>query len=197
MKKKISQIVAYSVLGVLVVGLILCAVLKLDFKPDINIPLNTTQGTISISATDGTNNGESHENQINYKNFAEKFDNAFKLTVLYSLFSGKIGTELIVNDKITSGKPSVSGFEVTIYYTPNEDGDLQTLKYKGNDMKYSQISSAITFDRILFGVEGGRGLAETNLYFYTTGKSVYYKVTALANFDELYNYINNIDNLQK
>ena len=195
MKKKISQIVAYSVLGVLVVGLILCAVLKLDFKPDINIPLTTTQGTISISVTDGTNIGESHENQINYQKFAEKFDESFKLTVLYSLFSGKIGTELVVSDKLTT-KPSVGGYKVTIYYTPNEDETLQTLKYKGKDIKYSEISSAITFDRILFGVEEGKGLTDTNLYFYTTGKSTYYKVTALANFDELYTYIDNIENLQ-
>ena len=92
--KKISQILAYTVLGVLVVGIILCSILKISFKPEMSIPMTAEAGTVQIKTTQGTAQIESSNENIGIEKFAQKFNEAFELTVLNSLFSGRIGSEL-------------------------------------------------------------------------------------------------------
>jgi len=186
MKKKISQIVAYSVLGVVVLGLVLCAIIKVNFRPEINLPIIANGDKIQISL-DGTAKVESSDNNIKYKQFLNKFDDSFKLTILYSVFSGRIGSELEIEETTTA--PTYNGFKVQFIYT-----ETQTLKKDGKAVTSGAVNSntPVTFNTLIFDVAEGRGLGEVSLYFYTNGEEEYYKVTTIANFDSLYTYISEI-----
>ena len=186
MKKKISQIVAYSVLSVVVLGLVLCAIIKINFRPEINLPNLASGDKIQISL-DGTSKVESSDENINYKQFLNKFDDSFKLTILYSVFSGRVGSELEVQETKTA--PTYNGFKVQFIYT-----ETQTLKKDGKDVTSGAVNSntPVTFNTLVFDVAEARGLGEVSLYFYTSGEEEYYKVTTIANFDSLYAYISEI-----
>ena len=185
MKKKISQILLYFVLGVVVLGLVLCAIIKVNFKPEIQVPLTDAVGQIEITTTDGTSKVESSKENIDVEKFNNLFNDSFELNVLYSLFSGKLGSEIKVT-KLTK-EPTVSGYEVKFLYTDNVklviDGKEQTVA--------SNSTTPIQYNRVVFGVEE-KGLTEVALYFYEQGTTTYYKVTTIANYDSLYNYISQL-----
>ena len=152
MKKKISQIVIYAVLAVVVVGLILCSIIKINFKPQMALP-TLNDGAIEISVA-GQAKYESISTKEDYNAFTSKFNNGFKLTILYSLFSGKIGQELKIN-KVTSD-PTFSGYKVQFVYNQS-----QTLKKDGKPVMTADNSNTpITYDRVVFDVQDGRAYAQ-------------------------------------
>lgn len=181
--KKISQIISYSILAVVVVGLVLCAIIKVNFRPEIALP---TTGDVIEIRVDGTAKVESSNENINYKEFTAKFDEAFKLTILYSFFSGRLGSELKIDE--VKSEPAYNGFKVLFRY-----GQTQTLKKDGKEVPVADNSSTpITFDSVIFDVAEDKGLAVTNLYVYKNGATKYYKISTIANFDGLYDYIKEI-----
>lgn len=186
MKKKISQIIAYSVLAVVVLAFVLCSIIKVSFKPEVNMPLEAEVGKVQISTTDGTSKVESNSNNINLQEFNKKFNNAFELTVLYSVFSGKMGKE-VEREKLNE-LPKQTGFKVQFIYN-----ELQTLKVDGKTVYVADNSTTpIKFNMVVFSVEEGKGLANVNMYFYTNGESAIYELSTIANFDSLYNHISNM-----
>lgn len=185
MKKKISQIVTYSLLGVVVLGFILCSIIKINFRPEMKLPTTADNDKIQISVS-GTAKVESSDENINYKTFTSKFDDSFKLTILYSLFSGKIGNEMVIDE--TKSEPSYTGYKVQFIYA-----QTQTLKKDGKEVPIADNSNTpITYNSVVFDVPQDKGLVETNIYFYNTSETNYYKLTVFANFDNLYTYISEI-----
>lgn len=185
MKNKIGQIATYAVLGVIILGLILCSVIKISFRPEMSLPSITAGDKIEISLS-GTAKIESSEENINYNKFIEKFNNSFKLSILYSLFSGKVGRETKVDETKTA--PTYNGFTVKFIFA-----ELQTLKKDGKELTVANNSNTtIKYNTIAFDVIEEKGLKSTILYFYENGKTTYYTLTSIANFDSLYNYIKNI-----
>lgn len=184
--KKISQIIAYSVLGVLVLGLILCSILKISFKPELCVPTTEEVGKVKISTTDGTTRVESNSDNIGISTFENKFNSAFEITVLSSLFSGRIGSK-VERNKLTS-LPKSTGYEVLYIY--NEE---QVLKVDGKEVPVADNSTTpIKYNRVVYSVNGNTGLSKVSLYFYTEGIASYYQITTYANFNDLYDYISNI-----
>lgn len=185
MKKKISLIVVYAVLAVVVVGFILCSFIKINFKPEMSMP-SLSNGAIEISVS-GQAKYESISDTKDYKTFASKFNGSFEVSVLYSLFSGKINNETKI-DKVTNS-PSFSGYKVQFVYN-----ESQTLKKDGKPvMTANNTNTPITYNRVVFDVQGSKGLTNKNIYFYTNGQTTYYKLTTIANFNGLYKYIANMD----
>lgn len=187
MKKKISQIILYLVLGVVVLGLVLCAVIKVNFKPEIQVPMTDAIGQIEITTTDGTSKVESSKENIDVKKFNNLFNSSFELSVLYSLFSGKLGSEMEVT-KLTK-EPTVSGYKVQFLYT--EDVNLVI---NGKEQTIANNSTTpIKYNRVVFGVEAEKGLTNVALYFYQQGTTnTYYKVSTIANYNSLYNFISDL-----
>ena len=71
--------------------------------------------------------------------------------------------------------------------------ESHTLKKGGKDVMVADNSNTpIKYNRVLFDVTSGGGLKKTSIYFYTNGETNYYKLTTIANFDELYKYISNM-----
>ena len=185
MKKKISQIVSYAVLAVIVVGLILCATINLNFRPEMKLP-NVSKGDRIEISVHGTSQTDSSNENINYNEFNKKFDDSFKLTILYSIFSGHVGNELIIGE-ISSNEPTYNGYKVQ--FTFNE---LQELKKGGKPVKIADNSNtSLKFDGLIFDVQESKGLGNVDLYFILENNKLQ-KVTTIANFDELYKYISEL-----
>lgn len=186
MKKKISSLVLYLVLGVVVLGLVLCAIIKINFKPELQVPIANSVGQIQISANNGTSKNEANKESIDVEKFNNKFNSSFELSILYSLFSGKIGNSMKLEKQTTV--PSVTGYKVEFIYT--EDA---VLVINGKEQTIATNSTTpIKYNRVVFGVEEGKGLKGINFYYYINGEKEYYKVTTIGNFDSLYNYISTL-----
>lgn len=181
--KKISQIIAYSLLGVVVLAFVLTATIKKDFAPNIIVPTYESKGIeikqAGLAKYDGLGDND------NYNKFVKEYNSSFKLTILYSIFSGEISrTQAVTN--IGKTAPSIdSGYVVTFNYPEN-----QVLKSNGKVYYESTNSDTKTlYKKVFFVVENGKGLVSKNIYFYSEANSSYYKLTTLANFDNLYNFI--------
>lgn len=184
MKKKISQIVAYSLMAVIVLGVILCAIIQINFKPEMNLPALAQGDKIQISL-DGTSKIESSNEIINYDKFVTKFNDSFKLTVLYSMFSGHMGNSVEIGEE--TSEPAYNGFKVEFIY-----GTEQTLKKNGETIYIAQNSTIpVTYKEVVFDVAKDKGLTNVKLYF-KVGTDKYRQVTTIANFDRLYEYIADI-----
>ena len=183
MKKKISQIIAFSVLAVVVLAIVLCAVIKLDYMPQMKLP----EYPEVIQITDGEAGAITQSlTGDEYKTFVKKFNDSFKLSVLYSLFSGKLGKSISSPKKVTS--VTKGGYQVVFMFSSE-----QVLKDNGKEVTIANNSSeTVKFTRLQFYVQPEKGLNEdVTLYFYTDSSS-YYAVTTMANFDDLYNFIKEI-----
>lgn len=171
-KKKISQIVAYFALGIVAIAVLLCAIIKVDFKPEVNAPAYNVNSAISIEKVEGQERGGLLTTEEEHNEFVKKYENSFKLTVLYSLFSGKIGSETKIAH--VKSKGSAVGYEVKFNFV-----EEQTFVNNDEEIEYSKI---------YFSVEKDKGLEEKTIWLYA-GEDDYYKITTIANFDGLANYI--------
>lgn len=181
MKKKISQIVLYSVLGILVVGFILTAVLKKNFAPSIQVP---NYLSIGISSYDETAKYDALTEEESYKVFVKEYKNSFEISVLYALFAGKINNSEQLT-KIKNEPSFNSGFVINFNY-----GQEQILKVNGKDyIESSNSDTKVHYKKVVFNVIENNGLKQTDFYIYSIENNVYYKLTTLANFDNLYNFI--------
>ncbi len=190
MKKKISQIIAYSLMGAIVLGIILCAIIQINFKPNMNLPSLEKGDKIQISI-DGTTQGESSHENINYNEFVRIFNDSFKLTVLYSMFSGHLGNSVKISPELKS-EISFNGYKVEFFY-----GEEQTLKKDGKEVYIAENSNIpVKYKNVVFDVAQDKGLTKVNLYFEVlnseSSKVQYRQVETIANFDRLYNYISEI-----
>ena len=184
--KKISQIIAYTLLGVVIVGLVLTAILKKDFAPNINIPSYESRGIEIKEAGVAKYDGLSELDV--YNQFTNEYKKSFQLTILYSVVSGKISrTQEIKN--LGKSQPTISsGYIVTFNYPEN-----QVLKSNGQVYYENTNSTSETlYKKTFFAVEEGKGLTTKTIYFYCESNSTYYGLTTLANFDGLYNFISNL-----
>lgn len=182
MKKKISQILAYAILGVLVVGLVITAVLKKSFAPNIALPTYEAGG-INIAVPD-TSKVDGLGKQEDYDEFVSIYNSSFELTLLYSLFSGKISREQTITNEGTKAPEYTAGFVVTFVYP-----EAQTLKANGKVWYESPSSPETLYKKVIFAVFENKGLASTYIYFYNDSDKNYYRLNTLANFDNLYNFI--------
>lgn len=181
--KKISQIVAYTLLGIVVIGLILSAVLKKDFAPNISIP-SYVSGGVEISEA-GLAKYDGLSDKDNYNRFVNEYNNSFKLTILYSVFSGKISREQNISNYGKTSPSLYNGFVVTFNYPEN-----QVLKTNGTIYHEATNSDdEVLFKKVFFAVESDKGLTAHKIYFYSEANSAYYELETLANFDSLYNLI--------
>ena len=184
--KKISQIAAYSVICIFVLAIIACGIIKVDNKPKMEAGYS-----IQITDTEATNIGEkiSDENVIV---FNKKFNESFKISVLYALFSGRLNNKVeMVGTE--SNLPTFNGYKVQLIY--NEEN---TLYDNGKVVTKSNGSSeAVKYDTVVLSVSQNN-LNNVDLYYYLhTESNKYYKFSTIANFDELYNFIAELPNFKK
>lgn len=188
--KKISQIIAYSLLGLVVLGLVLTAVLKKDFAPNLTVPgYNNGEGYITIDQRGVANyDGLASKDKDTYNKFVNIYKDSFKLTILYSLFSGEISRKQEIQS-LEKKEPSLDSQIVVSFFYQNG----QVLKSNG-EVYYESVNSntEIKYTKVFFAVSQNKGLTSHKIYF--QANSNYYSLTTLANFDELYNFI--VDDLK-
>lgn len=184
--KKINQIIAYTLLGVVLLGLVLTAILKKDFSP--NIDLSKGEIFIEEKGSGAKYDGLTSKDEKVYNEFVKTYNDSFKLTILYSIFSGKISRKQEIENYGKDAPTFSSGYVVEINF-----GESQTLKSNGK-VYYESVNSdtPTLYKKAFFVVEDGKGLTTKYIYF-RSETNRYYRLTTLANFDELYKNINQMD----
>lgn len=189
MKKKISLAVIYTLISALVLAVIITAFVKKDFSPKLTLPSYNERG-IEVVVANNTSKTDAFDDENNYKNFVSKYNDAFKISVLYAIVSGKMDAMQDIT-KLTSAPTFTNGYTVTISF--KED---QVLYLNNKEYKESLNSNENTyFDIVIFNVSSKNGLTQNGFYFHKTGETKYYKLTTLANLDELYDMFKNMPQL--
>ena len=167
MKNRIGQIIAFCALALVVVAVVLCAVIKIDYMPQMKLPqypeviqiTDTEAGAISKAITDD-----------DFNTFTTKFNDSFKFSVIYSIFSGKIGKSIGSPKKVTKGVSTISKTgDYKVMFMFNEE---QVLKDKGKDVTLAINSNEkVTFNRVMFFVQAEKGLSGKILVQLVEGRS--------------------------
>ena len=120
-----------------------------------------------------------------YNEFVRLYNSSFELTLLYSIFSGKISREQTIENVGTKAPSYTAGYVITFLYA-----DEQEIKVNGKVWHESVNSNtATTYKKVIFNIFEGKGLTTSFIYFYNNETNTYYKLTTLANYDNLYNFI--------
>ncbi len=182
--KKINQIIAYSLLGVVLLGLVLTAVLKKSFAPNLVVPAYANGG-ITIEEAGDVAKYDNLSDKDDYNAFVKDYEDSFKLTIMYSLFSGKISRSQEISSLGKDEPQITSGFVVSFVY-----GEGQVLKSNGKVYYESVNSNTETlYNKVFFAVEKDKGLVTQKIYFRSNDNKYFYQLTTLANFDNLYKTI--------
>ena len=165
--------------------ILLASIIKLDFKPKMQT-LSKDTDAIQISDVDVPSKYLALSDEEQYKSFVNKYNDSFKLSIMYSLFSGMLSTKVEMT-KLDS-EPIYTDYKVEFIY-----GEEHTL-YNNNEAvtKSDNSSNLVTYNRITFSLQEGTGLSNVYVYYYKEGTSLYYRFKTKANLDALYDFVSNI-----
>ena len=180
-------IAVYCVLAVLVVAIVVSCFVKVSSKPQIENPdyyYIKVEGQAEYSLADKV------ENKEKYDKINDAFEKSFSEAFLTSLFSGRLSFESKI-ENVTSD-PSFDGYKVKLGYATE-----QTIMFKGKEYNPpTNTEEVIKYSTILIDITEGEGYATHYIYYeyhYTDSsnvqKTAYYKQSIKANFDDLYNLL--------
>lgn len=200
MKKSnfITAIVAFSVIGVLILTTILLAVIptytgvKFDNSPDrIVLKINSTQLTLYADV---------EETRDDFNRVWNAYNNASSPTVMDAIFNGYAGKGKTANysasSKSYSNLATTDTFSVAFYWDENQ---LMT-DANGSAFKYALSNGQTSIDEVYykaatFAVSATNSVEEKTFYLrrstaLDTSTSTNYYYTGIANYHSLYNVLN-------
>ena len=181
MAKKIGAIVSLSIIGVLILATIIMANVNVDYSIKCATP--TTVYVCYGSSTE-TDAGEITSTIVNYIN------NASKEKSLTALFNGTLDSEakvVAVSSVGTNLNMNSNTFYVRYHYDV-----AQKLKQGKNDYK-DVNGNVVYYEELIFTVANLQGENIVNVYVIpdsTKDKTYTYRYDLKANFEDLYNYLN-------
>ncbi len=196
MKKKIALIVSLSLIGVLLVSVVVMALVRKNYRPELNDPY-----IITITDTTGEDSVQFFEetNPETYNEVLDRFFACFDQSVLNALFTGAIGGDKVTNhyvqDSTANGtintyQPLVEGIEG--YYLEFDYSTVQTLMYNGREVVDSTNSNRnITYKHVACYIEDSNYYK--SMYIFFRGEKgdttkIFYMTTS-ARCDAFYSYI--------
>lgn len=180
-KKKTLLIAVYSLVVVVVLGIIACAVIPASTYPQIKDPTSE----IIINYDSSTRIALTPENK-NYKKVLNEVKDGFKVNFLTGLFNGYLSST--DKDQVaTSTKPD--GLYITFNYL-----EEQTLKINGKEVTKSSNSTAkIKYTTLSFAVSETDAGSLVSVYFTTTDEEPSkYSVRYYANLSDVFELVEDI-----
>lgn len=188
MAKKISLIVLYCVLAILVVGIVLGVCINNSYLPEIQSPY-------SVYAKNETGVAQSYNTDMQtdkdaYDEFMKEFNKSFEESYISSIFSG----HAFKNDRIELvGKTKPTFSKWSIRFTYNTE---QTIMLNGKEYAHvTNTSKVLKFSEVIFDLQESEGLTQNKMYYVVNetvnGENVtnYYSRVILCNFDGLYDFV--------
>ena len=182
--KKVFSIIGFAVLAIIVLAVLVFAIVPKSYMPDIKLPGKELSG-IMFEVPD--NSAQKRNVQAeDYDEFVNKYQNAFKQTMLTDLFSGILfKSPTVSGPKKSEFSPSFTGYKLIIFYN-----DPQTLKVNGKDYYYGGSQNPVTYKFAYLDITETNSFSTVNIYILTeeNSKDVYYVISTYANFSELYKF---------
>ena len=184
-KNKWILVTVYALLAVIVILTAVSYFVQVSHRPEIKDP---QKYSIQVENQAIYDDADKNLDQEKYKKLNDAFNKSFKESFLISLFSGRNGYESTI---IQLNPATFKGYKVTLYYPEEQVVMLNGKEYS----KKTDTQENVTYHEIIFSVQEGLGMSEQYVYYaheYNSEsgpKTVYYRQTIIANFDEFYNAI--------
>lgn len=179
MKKKLGLIITIAVVSLIVVATIVLGVIKKDYSPSVQTNYQSVTVTNSSNSEFNITSGKLDEDE-KFEKIVNHYDNAFKQSLLASLFSGNSSNDVTV--VYSSGSiPSITGYKIV--WTLNAEGEKIKLT--------NSTQTEYTVNKLTVGVEDGAGFKTITVYASVKDSNSNYhlKITTKANFEALYDYL--------
>ncbi len=190
----VKKIILWSVtglVGLLAIATGIISLIKSDFK---QVALDTYA---SIQVYDKTSSSflDYNPNSDEYKQIVNLYNESFDESVLISLFSGAYGFEggVVQGHVDLSARMDTSGKQYIMFFSIDEKVlTVDSKLYKNN------ADSIVKYNRMVLEINNTSALSEASLYIIDESESTqdelvsYYKVSMLAHFKDLHNYIINL-----
>ena len=190
-KKKVSLIVGYSLLAVIGIAIILCALIPVRYMPEVKDPQYVTISSLSNSRKQVFYDVNSqYFNKDGYNEFMDEFKSSFSQSVLTAMFTGKLSSNQEVYPNPDFNYPT-EGYKITFGYLEYQKIMLNGKVYKDptystRDAEYKTMNCYISDEE---------GFVTFYMYFEDDSESttVVYRMNTIASTKGLYNYISELD----
>lgn len=190
-RKTLISIISLSFVLILSLIVILLAIIKVDLRPSVitdpsSIYFNS-QSTIQYD-----------KNDQEYHEFLKEYNNAFQISYLTAMFSGRLGGYEIQENQLKSLPNNVTEGDYVTFLYKNEE-DYLTLTKSNGRVYYSNINSnyVIKFFEVTFALSEDNKIKDTTMYLkynYPDSTTNYYiEVNVKANTFKLNKIYENIN----
>lgn len=184
MKTKLGLILTLALVGIVVLGTILLGVLKVDYSPKMQMPVNSVQ-IIKADGGDFIVVNKTSEDKTIFDEVIKLYNNSFKQSILASIFSGNIANKAVVEYRSGSYASQLNnkvGHKLTL-----------TLTQSGVDISETDTDKEHKISEISIVIENKEGFNTVTVY----GKIVdvttsYVEIITKANVKALYDYITDL-----
>ena len=187
MIKKISLIVALSLVGILTITTLILGFTTKNYKPElqfepVRIEIENKPGEAGKFVT-----SIAFENVEILNNVVLNFNEMFSQSILNAMFANNLFSEVEI--KYVSSLPTQSGYRVEFDY----QREVLLMK-NGVAFKPSTDSQAedIYFEKLIFDVSDVLGFQEFKMYAEVTEGSTYYEISTIANIQSLYENVSGL-----
>ena len=185
-KNKWLIIVVYSLLAVIVAGVIACCFIKVNYAPDLNEP-DVISASYINSIKPGAGTCTKNQTPEKFEDIMKEYNHAFNETVITSLFAGRIGKKSEIKQWENSKEPTsqFNAYKLTFKFNKQ-----QTIKVNGK-VYYPSTNSQmeLNFYECFMEIDNKEGICEHTIY-YVVGSTYYYQVVT-ADFSGLFNLFEN------
>lgn len=177
MKKKIISAVALGLVVLLIIGIFVLYLVRVNYVPKLDNP-----DSIQVYKDDKHNTFSSDKNA--YNDILVAYNNSFNQKLLSAIFAGQTGGAF--NQQTNGDLPTTNSLSVTAPYIKLDYDNAQTLVVNG----YTQD---LTVNQVILEVKDSSKYAEVKIYYKQANTtSSYYYMTTLANQSALYKVIDNL-----
>lgn len=180
-KNKWLLTIVYSLLAVIIVGVIVCCFVKVSYSPNLNEP-NVISASYINSTKPGAGTCTKDQTPEKFEDIMEKYNASYSETVISSVFSGRVGAKSTVKQWESSIEPSKEFVSYKLVFKFNEE---QTIKV--NDKVYHPSTNSqieLKYYECFMEIDETEGLCEHKI-FYIVGSTYYYQ-TVIADFSGLF-----------
>ena len=183
-KNKWLLITVYSILAVIIVGVIVCCFVKVSYSPNLNEP-NVISASYTNSTKPGAGTCTKDQTPEKFNDIMKEYYNSYYETVISAVFSGRAGIKSTVKQWENSNAPDKEFDSYKLIFKFNEE---QTIKVNGK-VYYPSTNSQmeLKYNQCFMEIDETEGLCEHRIY-YVVGSTYYYQ-TVIADFSGLFNLL--------
>lgn len=184
MKKRVLIGVSLGVVVALLATVLVLALVNKSYKPEFDLQPKTAY-IVEVSTDDRYETGVAFSNKEKFEKINDLFNKSFEQSILGGIFTGKISNKVECEAPVKSLPSFSDGYQITFEFK----ADMELKYYKANS------DDKIVFQTLIVNITDTQGYQELSMYAkeVVSNQTYYYEITSIANTENLYDYLSQID----